>query len=70
MLPTYKLAHLTPEQFAALERLENDIHVTLVAYEPAGSAGRDDMEIGDLATDDTAMDALVDTYRTYDPDII
>lgn len=64
-MPPYRLARLNPEQIAAIESLENELGLTLVAYEPATdqSAGNETAS----ADDRFVLDALVDDYRTYDP---
>jgi hypothetical protein len=67
-LPPYRLAHLSAEQMGALEDLEHEIGVTLVAYEPsAGPVAH--TATGAVANNenDLVLDALVDTYRTHDP---
>lgn len=68
MMPPYRLAHLSPDQMLSIENLEDEIGVTLVAYEPA--TGGDAMT-NNLAddSDSLVLDALNDTYRTYDPHI-
>jgi hypothetical protein len=69
-MPPYRLAQLSDAQFQALEQMENRLGITLVAYEPICDAVRDSAAQS-IATDaeenDLVMDALVDTYRTYDP---
>lgn len=69
-MPPYKLARLSDEQMAAIESLENEIGITLVAYEPICDAVRDtasqNLTQGE-AQDDWMTDALLDNYRTYDP---
>ena len=68
--PSYRLADLSPDQMGAIERLENNIHVTLIAYEPMCDAVRDSATASvDLSEDYEALDALNDTYRTFDPHI-
>lgn len=69
-MPPYKLARLSDEQMMKIESLENDIGVTLVAYEPACDAIRDSVTqnlVSNEAQNDLMTDALLDTYRTYDP---
>lgn len=69
MMPPYRLAHLSDGQMMAIEQLENEIGVTLIAYEPMCDAVRENAATqyaGD-ADDDLVSDALLDTYRTYDP---
>jgi hypothetical protein len=68
MMPPYKLAHLDGDQMNAIENLENELGITLVAYEPMCDAVRDSAanNLND-GESDLVMDALVDTYRTYDP---
>jgi hypothetical protein len=69
-MPPYKLARLSDEQMMKIESLENDIGVTLVAYEPADDAIRNSATQNlspNEAQDDLMTDALLDTYRTYDP---
>lgn len=67
-MPPYRLARLSDEQMSAIESLQNEMGVTLVAYEPMCEAVResaaDNLESGD---DGLVLDALNDTYRTYDP---
>lgn len=66
MMPTYRLANLSHDQMTALERMEHEIGVTLVAYEPAGdNAATNNVD----ADENLVTDALLDTYRTYDPEI-
>lgn len=67
-MPTYRLAHLSPEQMTAIESLENEIGLTLVAYEPMCDAVRDGAKAR-LDEDTSVLDGLVDTYRTEDPEI-
>ncbi|MFZ5814098.1 MAG: hypothetical protein ACOY93_02170 [Bacillota bacterium] len=71
-MPPYKLARLSDEQMMMLEALENEIGVTLVAYEPACDGLRDAatqrLDQGE-AQEDLMTDALLDTYRTYDPPV-
>lgn len=71
MMPPYRLAHLTPDQMMTIESLENEMGLTLVAYEPMAEAQHDpatnNLSIG--YGDDLVLDALNDTYRTYDPHI-
>lgn len=71
MMPPYRLAHLTPDQMMAIEGLENEMGVTLVAYEPMCDAVRDSAtnNLTPDYGDDLVLDALNDTYRTYDPHI-
>lgn len=71
MMPPYRLAHLTPDQMLSIEGLENDLGVTLVAYEPMCDAVRDSAtnNLEPETQDDLVLDALNDTYRTYDPHI-
>ena len=69
-MPPYKLARLSDEQMTMIESLENEIGVTLVAYEPQCDALRDAATQGltqGEAQEDLMTDALLDTYRTYDP---
>jgi hypothetical protein len=52
----------------AIERLENNIHVTLIAYQPMSDAVRDSATAAaGPGEDNEALDALNDTYRTFDP---
>lgn len=86
-MSAYRLARLSEEQMAMIERLENEIGVTLIAYEPLCDAVREDAARGaeqvkaagavpeadhrqavDVQTN-LVQDALVDTYRTYDPPV-
>lgn len=71
MMPPYRLAHLSPDQMMALENMENDLGLTLVAYEPLCDAVRDSAtnNLEGSGENDLVLDALVDTYRTYDPQI-
>lgn len=69
-LPPYKLARLSDQQMSKIESLENEIGVTLVAYEPQCDAIRDGVNQGltqGEGQNDLMTDALLDTYRTYDP---
>lgn len=71
-MPPYRLAHLTPDQMMSLEAMEHDLGVTLVAYEPMCDAVRDSATNSAAASDaeeNLVLDALNDTYRTYDPHI-
>lgn len=69
-MPPYKLARLSDEQMSMIEHLENEIGLTLVAYEPMCDAVRDsatqNLARGE-GQDDLVDDALLDTYRTFDP---
>lgn len=69
-MPPYRLARLSDEQMAMIESLENEIGITLVAYEPMCDDVRDtaspNLTRGE-AQDEAMTDALLDTYRTYDP---
>jgi hypothetical protein len=63
-MPPYRLAHLNPEMHTAISNLEDEIGVTLVAYEPISEAD------SESATDDgDALDGILDSYRTFDPQI-
>jgi hypothetical protein len=69
-MPPYRLAHLNPDQMLAIENMEHDLGVTLVAYEPMCDAVRE--STNNVVTDgeeNLVLDALNDTYRTYDPQI-
>ena len=67
-MPPYRLADLTPDQMMSIEGLENDLGVTLIAWEPSNEAGAESAT-NNLETEDETLvlDALNDTYRTYDP---
>lgn len=71
-MPNYRVADLAPAQLRAIEDLENRLHVTLVAYQPSGeSAGTGPTSFASETTlnsmqDGAIMDALVDTYRTFE----
>jgi len=67
MMPPYRLADLSPDQMMSLESLENEIGVTLVAYEPSPESDRESATSS--MESDLVLDALNDTYRTYDPHI-
>jgi hypothetical protein len=68
MMPPYRIAHLEGDQMQAIENLENQLGLTLIAWEPqAGSEGATNSAAAD--NDDLVLDALNDTYRTYDPHI-
>lgn len=71
MMPPYRLAHLTPDQMLSLQSLESDMGLALVAYEPLSDATRDSATNNLTADygDDLVLDALNDTYRTFDPHI-
>lgn len=71
MMPPYRLAPLSPDQMMALEQMENELGLTLVAYEPMCAAVRDSAtnNLEPDADENLVADALVDTYRTYDPQI-
>ncbi len=72
-MPPYRLARLVPDQMTAIENLENELGVTLVAYEPMCDTLQDATE---ERLDDSAeaqaetLDGIVDTYRTHDPEVI
>lgn len=69
-MPPYKLARLSDEEMMKIESLENEMGVTLVAYEPMCDALRDAANQGltrGEGQEDLTSDALLDTYRTYDP---
>jgi hypothetical protein len=69
-MPPYRLADLTPGQMTALENMENELGLTLIAYEPAGRAAGDSAANNYAdAEESLVLDALNDTYRTYDPQI-
>lgn len=65
-MPPYRLAQLNAEQFSAIENLENELGLTLVAYEPESTQER---QTESAADDGFVLDALVDDYRTFDPHI-
>jgi hypothetical protein len=80
MTPPYRLADLSAEQMQMIEHLENEIGLTLVAYEPEAGATPHTApaaacEIGrpsaaapvDADENQRILDALVDTYRTHQP---
>jgi heterodisulfide reductase subunit B len=80
MTPPYRLADLSAEQMQMIEHLENEIGLTLVAYEPeAGAATHTGpaaaCDIGrpsaaapvDDDENQRVLDALVDTYRSHQP---
>jgi len=69
-VPPYRLANLTPDQMMSIEGLENDLGLTLIAWEPSTEAGRESAT-NNLTYDqeNLVLDALNDTYRTYDPHI-
>ncbi|HYG59835.1 MAG TPA: hypothetical protein VD902_17360 [Symbiobacteriaceae bacterium] len=68
----YRVASLSHDQLMSIEKLENNIGVTLVAYEPAhaktGHGATSNVKAAD-ADENLVLDALNDTYRTYDPHI-
>lgn len=69
-MPPYKLARLSDQEMSKIESLENEIGLTLVAYEPQCDALRDAANQGltqGEAQNDLMTDALLDTYRTHDP---
>lgn len=65
MMP-YRIANLSPDQMQAIENLENQLHVTLVAYEPERatdeSAADEDLSAAASVTQD-----LLDAYQDYGP---
>jgi len=69
-MPPYHLARLSEEQLMKIESLENEIGVTLVAYAPEGAGAPEEttqrFHVGEEQRD-LIDDALLDTYRTYDP---
>jgi len=60
-MPQYRLARLSDEQFAKLEALEHELGLTLIAYEPAAGAGRDDQD----AQVSSITDAVVNAYQSH-----
>ena len=70
MMPPYRLAHLSPDQMLSIESLENEIGVTLIAWEPSGETNRDPVASYMDAEENLVLDALNDTYRTYDPHLL
>ncbi|MBP2019342.1 hypothetical protein J2Z79_002769 [Symbiobacterium terraclitae] len=44
-MPPYRLAQLTDEQLALIEALENDLGLTLVAWEPTDEAPGDEEQL-------------------------
>lgn len=63
-MPPYRIADLSPQQLGAIENLEDQLGVTLVAWASAGSSeeqerGRSDWEQGERAV----IDALNSTYE-------
>ena len=71
MIPPFRLARLSPAQMTAVEHLEHDLNLTLVAWEPghAGEAATEPESTAATSLDDSdlILDALVDDYRTHDP---
>jgi hypothetical protein len=65
-MPHFKLAQLTPDQMAELQRFERDLGVVLIAWEPSGERARGAFQLAD-ADENLVADALLDTYRTFDP---
>jgi hypothetical protein len=68
-MPPYRLAHLNPEMHTAIENLEDEIGVTLVAYEPVGEADCESASASINDDGDVTTDGTLDTYRTFDPQI-
>jgi hypothetical protein len=78
-MPPYRLADLSAEQMQMIESLENEIGVTLVAYEPGGEHKRPITSAAAFPAATPAADAddenqrildsLVDAYRTHQPHI-
>lgn len=69
LMPPYRLAHLNPDQMMSIENLENDLGLTLIAWEPKEGADTATNNSPTASADDLVLDALNDTYRTYDPHI-
>lgn len=68
-MPPYRLAHLTPDQMAAIEGLENDLGLTLVAYDSEPGAYPEPPNYQEEFSEelDYPLDAILESYRTYDP---
>jgi|GEM_PF-3105648 len=72
MTPVYRIANLNDQQLEAIEGLENDLGVTLIAWEPSGDRLRNNEDARPSANffeddGDTALQGLLDTYRSFDP---
>lgn len=61
MMPPYHLANLSPGQLAAIEHVEQDLNLILIAYhqEPENAADPAFHEVHD-----SILHALSDTYRS------
>lgn len=71
-MPPFRLARLSQAQMTAVEHLERDLNLTLVAWEPGvegQAAVESESSTAALLDDDLVLDALVDDYRTHDPHI-
>lgn len=64
-MPPYRLARLSDEQFGKIEALENEIGVTLVAYEPEADGTAYSQSLGADDPQDSVTDALLDAYRSH-----
>ncbi|MGE5674763.1 MAG: hypothetical protein ACM3XM_12980 [Mycobacterium leprae] len=62
-MPPYRLANLDPDQLMQIEQLENELGLTLIAWEPDGGANQTVTE----EANNFPTDAILDTYETYDP---
>lgn len=58
----YRLANLTPDQMMRLENLENELGVTLIAYDEAERGSATDPGFHEVHS--SILDALNDDYRS------
>lgn len=56
-MPSYRIASLTPEQMRELERMEHQLGVTLVAYQP-GDQATGAFNQADAGTESDAINGL------------
>jgi hypothetical protein len=60
---SYRLARLSPDQMEAIDRLEQQLGVTLIAYEQGRPTEQDP---GFHSVHNSILDALNDDYRSVD----
>lgn len=69
-MPPYRLAHLTPDQMLSIEELENELGLTLIAYEPgSGPAGQQVDQASNPREGFAYLDSVGDLYEHFDPHI-
>lgn len=65
-MPRYGIASLSAQQMETLRRAEAEVGAVLIAYRPS-SHGREGSGPSHVEDAPTALEAIVDDYRTYDP---